>query len=268
MSQPAHYRLDDLRRLAASLGVSVGLSPLRATAFASQLLWFDTAGAASHGISTLPDWLERMETGEVDPSAEGVIAAERAGTLVLDGRRGLPSLILTRAAGLAVEKARDVGIGLVRVEGLGSAGPPASVAAEVARLGPEAAAVLGPGSSWALALPSSTGLPLVIDPSLRDARQPLPPSVAPWSILIPDEGWLVVAMAIRALESLNAVHGRVAMALAKAAPDLGPLDPESWEARRQDILDRGLAPDPRAFAVLVRRASVLGLTIPQPLAGS
>ncbi|MBX6314493.1 MAG: Ldh family oxidoreductase, partial [Isosphaeraceae bacterium] len=138
------FRLDDLRHLAAALGAGVGLAPSRAAALATHLLWFDAAGAASFGIATLPDWLERIAARQVDPRAEGTIGLERAGTANLDGQNGVGPLILARAASLAAEKARDVGVGLVRVTGLGPTGPAAPAAAEIA-IGPEAAALIGPG---------------------------------------------------------------------------------------------------------------------------
>ena len=262
MSHPLHYRLDDLRRLAAGLGASSGLSPPRATAFASHLLWFDAAGAPKHGIASLPTWLDRLDGGEIDPRAEGKLGPEHPGTLVLDGQNGLAPLILARAAGLAVEKARDVGLGAVRVENLGPAGPPAAVAAEAAIAGPEAAAVLGPGPCWALALPSPAGLPLVIDPSLNAPDSPPPAPLAPWSLLVPAGGWLILALGIRSLESLNAFHERVA-----SSSPLGLLSPDAWDSRRRAILDHGLAPDPDAFAELARRAAALDLPSPKPVAG-
>ena len=262
MSHPLHYRMDDLRRLAAALGVAAGLAPPRATAFASHLLWFDAAGAPEYGIASLPTWLDRLGRGEIDPKAEGTLGPEHPGTLVLDGRNGLAPLILARAAGLAVEKARDVGLGAVLVENLGAAGPPAPVAAEAATAGPEAAAVLGPGPCWALALPSAAGLPLVLDSSLTASDDPPPADLAPWSLLVPAGGWLVVALAIRSLDSLNAFHERVA---AYCFPS-GPLSPVAWDSRRRAILEYGLAPEPDAYAELSRRASALNLPTPKPVA--
>ena len=144
MSEVLRFRLDDLRRFSVALGAGVGVLPARASALALQLLWFDAAGAPSFGMSTFPDWLERIDRRAVDPVAEGKVAAERTGTAVLDGQNGIPSLVLARAGELAIEKARDAGVGLVRVINAGSSGPAASVAAEMA-VGPFVGPVDWPG---------------------------------------------------------------------------------------------------------------------------
>ena len=52
------------------------------------------------------------------------MTAERSATAVFDGRHGIPLLVLDRAAGLATEKAREMGLGLVRVANLEAPGYP------------------------------------------------------------------------------------------------------------------------------------------------
>src|SRR4051794_28449442 len=95
------FRLDALRRAASSLAASCGVKPERAAALATQLLWFDAAGAPQFGLARLPDLLDRIGRGEVDPKAEGKVGPERAATAVVDGQNGIPALILSRAAGVA-----------------------------------------------------------------------------------------------------------------------------------------------------------------------
>ncbi|HWE39447.1 MAG TPA: Ldh family oxidoreductase [Isosphaeraceae bacterium] len=260
----ARYRLDDLRRFAAALGVAAGLAPARAAALATQLLWYDAAGAASLGIATLPDWLDRLDRGDVDPKAEGAIGPERAGTAVLDGKNGLPPLILARAAGLATEKARDVGVGLVRVVGIGPIASAAAVAAEVA-LGPEAAAVLGPSSSWAIALPSPEGLPLVVDPALDGARGSPPAVFAPLVLLAPEGGWLFAAAAIGALEPLATFHERLTAALPGLDRLPGSLFPDRWEASRRTARERGVSIPSGPLSALRRRAKDVGIPPPESI---
>lgn len=260
----ARYRLDDLRRFAAALGAAAGLAPARAAALATQLLWYDAAGASALGIATFPDWLDRLDRGEVDPTAEGAIGPERAGTAVLEGRHGLPPLVLARAAGLATEKARDVGVGLVRVVGVGPVGAAAAVAAEVA-LGPEAAAVLGPSSSWAIALPSPEGLPLVVDPALDGAQAPPPDALAPLSLLVPDGGWLVAAVTIAALEPLATFHERLAASLPGLERTPGVLRPDRWEAARRQARERGVPLAAGPLAALRRRAKERSIPPPEAI---
>src|SRR5262245_52127776 len=121
-----------MRRTASALLAGVGLAPARAFSLASYLLWFDAANAAPFGIGTLPDWLERLDAKEVDPSSEGRVARETIGTAVFDGGNGVAPLILARAGELATEKARDAGVGIVRVTAIKTAGPATAVSADMA----------------------------------------------------------------------------------------------------------------------------------------
>ena len=274
MSDGPRYRMDDLRRLGSALGAGAGLAPTRAAALAGHLLWFDAAGAHSFGIATLSGWLDRLEFGQDDPKAEGRIHQERAAVAVLDGQRGPGPLILGRAAGLAIEKARDVGVGLIRVSGLGPAGPAAPIAAEVA-IGPELAVVLGPGPSIALALPAPEGLPVVFDSALAsdgpDGASPISPPealtalAAPWSALVPEEGWLVVAVAVTAMEPLGTFHERVADAIRGLEESPGRLLPKPWDARRAEARRVGVPLDASTLASLRDRAERLGVEMPRPL---
>ena len=123
--------------------------------------------APGQGLATLGVWLEGIQAGRVNPKAEGKVGRpEFAGTAILDGEGGIAPLILARAGEIARDKARDTGVGLVRVQGLGELETAGAIAAEVA-LGPFAALIVGPRPSWALALPASEGLPVVLDSALR-----------------------------------------------------------------------------------------------------
>ena len=281
MADDRRYGLDDLRRYATDLGVGLGVLPVRASALASHLLWFDAAGAAPFGIATLPALLDRFESGEIDAKSEGAVISERTGTVVLDGRKGVPLLVLDRAGGLATEKARDSGVGLVRVSNVGAVGSAAVIAAEMA-VGPTAALLVGPGPVWAVALPGAGGLPAVHDPSLvgRQASQakpgksakPSPPEPEPlaalWAqLLAGDGGWLVAAYTVTAQESLAGFFGRLSEPFRGLVGREGVLLPEPWEVRRREARERGLAIAPSGWKALGQWAERLGVAPPEPLDG-
>lgn len=280
MTDAVHYRLDDLRRFATALGVGVGLAPARASALASHLLWYDAAGAPAFGIETLPTWLERVASNEVDPRAEGSITTESLGTAVLDGGNGLAPLILARAGELATEKARDAAVGLVRVANLTAAGPAAGIAAEMA-FGPFVAAFLGPGPDWSLALPSGEGLPAVFDSSLefetattrlkKAAPRPARPTPltlwAPWaSALVPEGGWLVAALSIKAMEPLSTFHERVESTMKEADEGHGRLLPTAWETRRRVAREQGVPVTKASWSRFSEWATRLRVPLPSPAA--
>jgi LDH2 family malate/lactate/ureidoglycolate dehydrogenase len=256
--ETSRYRLDDLRRLASALASAAGVAPDRGSALASHLLWFDAVGASSHGIATLPDWLDRLDRKEIDSISAGRVTIERAGTAVFDAQNGLPPLALERAAGIAVEKARDVGVGIVRVENLETTGPSAPVAASLA-IGPIAAIIAGPGGSLALGMPTSEGLPVVYDSRLGAILNPaeLSKAWAPWTSAISGgEGWVILAVSITAFEPLTSFHERVAKL------ELGGLSPQDWAMRRRVARERGIVVEEQALLKLKFRAERLGVAWP------
>jgi LDH2 family malate/lactate/ureidoglycolate dehydrogenase len=248
-----HYRLDDLRRLATALTGCLGVAPERASAMASHLLWFDAAGASSFGIASLPGWLDRIASKQIDPLAKGRVILEHAGTAVFDAQQGLPPLALDDAAGIASEKARDVGIGIVRVRNIGPTGPAAAVAAGLA-IGPFVALIAGPSPSLTMAIPTPEGLPAIYDSDLgKDAGPPegWMTALAPWiPCLAGHEGWMILALSVPAMESLSTFHER-AWDLAHPSIDgKGSLLPETLESRQREARERGVPLDPSTVASL------------------
>lgn len=286
MGKASVHRLDELRRFAAALTSAAGMVPERAATFAGHLLWFDTAGFPDFGLKRLPDWLDRMGRGEVDPIAEPLIRQEHPATAILDGQRGVAPLALARAADVAAAKARELGVGLARIGHLGGLDSAAPIAADLA-IGPFAAMLVGPRPSWALALPTGLGLPVVFDTDLdaarsttatasastsrRAAKAAAQPSwmdlLGPWAgVIAPDDGWLVLVVAITALEPLTTFHERAHSALEHDPSQSGPvLSPGPWDERRRQAREDGIQVDPELRSALNARADRLGIA---PLPGT
>jgi LDH2 family malate/lactate/ureidoglycolate dehydrogenase len=276
-----------LRRFAAALASASGLAPLRALALASHLLWFDAAGAGDLGIRTLPEWLEAMVCGRVDCGANGHVTVERPALAILDGQNGLPPLILERAGELAGEKARDVGVGLVRVAHLSRIDSAAAVAAQIA-VGPMVGLLVGPGGLWSLALPSAHGLPVVVDLKLstnatgseksgktlgrssssKQFRAVGPPpwkSFAPWAeMLVAPGSWLVLAISIGNLEPLTTFHERLDSWLGVSHNDPHRVVPASWDARRRDVQEHGVPISRSVWNKLKQWSERLAVEVPEP----
>ncbi len=264
MSLPARFRLDDLRRFAIRLLEARGVSPAHALGVIRYLLWFDEAGAGRFGFATLPDWLDRLARGDFDGQSDGRVGFERAGTTLLDAARALPPIVLQRAANLAAEKARDLGMGVVRITNLASPGPSAPISADLA-LGPLVGTILGPEPSWSMALPSPAGLPVVIDSTLAgDSGQP-PPA---WLPLVASGlgggpgGWLVVASAVPAFEPLTTFHERIGLNLPRNGSP-GLIRPEMWEASRTQVYEAGIEVNKAAWKRLNEAAQALGVEVPR-----
>lgn len=270
---PDRHRLDDLRHFASSLGISAELSPTQAMALAKFLVWYDATGWSRFGIGSMPDWLHRLENQEINPKAEALVKTEHTATAVIDGRNGVGPLILARAAEIASEKAREVGVGLVRVHGLGAVGSAAAIVAEVA-IGPMAALALGPRLSRAVAIPSANGLPAVFDSALSESANGLgdgsPSSLD--GLLVSGSDWLIQVVSVGAIEPLASLQERVISAFEKgpfsslSSPSL--LHPVAWEEHRRQARERGVVLKPEAVESLRQWASKLGVDLPESLRGS
>ena len=242
--------VDDLRTQAQGLLVASGLKPDRAANLANLLLWFDTAGLPDHGLASLPDLLDRIKSGEVDPRAEAKVGPERAASAVLDGRKGPALLVLSRAAELASEKAREYGVGLVRVKSIGPIGSAAAVVSEIA-IGPAIGVAFGPGGAWTAALPTAEGLPIVADAVLGSDRAALG-AFMPWSPLIGGGDWIIQAVSVPGMEPLASFHERVS-AFAKGAEG-AYLRPDRLEGMRREARERGLSVTAATLAALKAQA--------------
>lgn len=262
----SRYRLDDLRRFAGALLTAAGVAPARGSALAAHLLFHDAAAHSAFGLAALAGWLERIETRVVDPGAEGRVTGEMTGTAVFDGQNGIPPLLLARAAELAAEKAREAGIGLVRVVHVGPSGPVAAIAADLA-VGPYVGAVVGHTGTWALALPSDEGLPVVCDSTLgRGAPAAFPASCVPWApATLPEHGWFVLAVAVAALEPLATYHERVAEWLRAQPEPTGTLLPGPWEQCRRHAREHGVHVENAVWENLESWAERYRVAIPAPI---
>ncbi len=287
-AQP-RYRLDDLRRLATDLTAKVGLAQARGAALARYLLWFDAVGVTGEGIARLPEWLDRIEQRAFQLDSDGKIGQEHASTAQVSADLGLPPLVLKRAAEIAGQKARDTGLGLVRVSGLLPGGLATPFAAELA-IGPQIGIVLGPGPEQAAALPTAEGLPLVYDsafksgsenqdqdPSNDSASRWLTSLIAPWSLLAEPGGVIVLALTVSTLEPLTSFQERVSHIGRGFVPGIGEgahhppalprgwLAPANWESARRIAREQGV-PLPQSVQVdLQRRAKMFDLPFPAPI---
>ncbi len=112
----------DLRAFAASALVRAGLPGHDAGRAAELILESDLAGADGHGIFRLPQYVRRLRAGGINAGPAIRTVSETAAMAVVDGDNGLGHLVMDRAVGLAVEKAREAGAGWVGVRGSNHAG--------------------------------------------------------------------------------------------------------------------------------------------------
>jgi L-2-hydroxycarboxylate dehydrogenase (NAD+) len=80
------------------------------------LIESDKRGIDSHGIGRLkPIYIDRIREGVLNPRTDIEIVRERKTTAVLDGHNGMGHVVGRRAMEMAIEKAREHGMGMVAV---------------------------------------------------------------------------------------------------------------------------------------------------------
>jgi L-2-hydroxycarboxylate dehydrogenase (NAD+) len=103
--------------------VSVGIPPADARQVAALMAESDARGGDAHGVFRLPQYVKQIQGGAVNPRPNIRIVNERAGTALIDGDNALGHLVMTRATELAIEKARQCGIGWIGTLHSNHAGP-------------------------------------------------------------------------------------------------------------------------------------------------
>lgn len=104
-----------LRTLLEQVFTAVGCGQEAAAITADVLLEADLRGYETHGVLRLPTMVRRIQGGMINPQARPRVITERTGTALVDADRALGPVGAVFGAQLAVQKARQAGIGAVGV---------------------------------------------------------------------------------------------------------------------------------------------------------
>lgn len=102
---------------------ALGLPAQDAGIVAGLMTEAELQGSDGHGFIRLPQYARRIRAGGVNTRPNITILRERAGIAVLDGDNAMGHLVMSRAAELAVAKARIAGVGWVGARRSNHAGP-------------------------------------------------------------------------------------------------------------------------------------------------
>jgi LDH2 family malate/lactate/ureidoglycolate dehydrogenase len=103
--------------------VKLGLSERDAAVVAALMAQADLQGSDGHGISRLPQYARRIKAGGFNVKPDIRVVREQASTALVNGDNGMGHLVMSRAAAIAIEKARITGIGWVNAQFSNHAGP-------------------------------------------------------------------------------------------------------------------------------------------------
>ncbi len=118
-----------LRDFTARALRQAGLPDADAETVAGLMLEADLVGADAHGIFRLPQYVQRLAAGGVNPRPDIQVKRTAPATAMVDGDNGMGHLVMARAAETAVELARECGVGWVGATRSNHAGPASIYAA-------------------------------------------------------------------------------------------------------------------------------------------
>ncbi len=169
---------DDFKAFIGELFRKVDVSEDDAALMADLLVGTDLRGVFSHGSRQARGYLGLLKERKLNPRPQVRALQETPATAVLDGDGSLGHFVCWRAAHLAVEKAKGIGLGAVSTRNhhhFGGAGKYSRVASEAGCVGfvvsshvrslpPEQQIMSAGGASpMSFAVPAGSGLPLVLD---------------------------------------------------------------------------------------------------------
>ena len=82
---------------------------------AEQLVSDDLRGVLSHGLIRVPNYIERIRLGAVDPTGQPELVDRRGATAVVDGHNAMGQIVAAQSMGVALALAGEHGSGSVAV---------------------------------------------------------------------------------------------------------------------------------------------------------
>src|SRR5712671_3824427 len=120
---PPRVAITELTAFITRALTSAGIPTDDAAQVASLMAESDARGGDAHGIFRLQQYVKQIQSGGINARPNIRTVSDRAGAALIDGDNALGHLVMKRAAELAIEKARQCGIGWVGTRHSNHAGP-------------------------------------------------------------------------------------------------------------------------------------------------
>jgi LDH2 family malate/lactate/ureidoglycolate dehydrogenase len=115
MAEQATIPVDTIHAFMVDVFATLGTPQEEACICADVLIESDLRGIESHGVGRLKYYYDRIQAGVHRTRTEIEVVKETETTALLDGHHGMGHVISYRAMRLAIEKARQYGLGVVTV---------------------------------------------------------------------------------------------------------------------------------------------------------
>lgn len=122
-NKPVLAAFESLRDFIRDVLVRVGLPEPDAQKVSTLMAQADMQGSDGHGVIRLPQYVKRIRAGGINTRPNITVVQERAAMAVVDGDNAMGHLAVSRAAELAIEKAREAGVAWVGTRRSNHAGP-------------------------------------------------------------------------------------------------------------------------------------------------
>ena len=119
----SHATISDLRAFIGRVLEKVGLPPADADRVAELIAEADARGADGHGVFRLPQYVKRIESNGINTRPNIHVIREQTAMALMDGDNAMGHLVMSRAAQIAIDKARSAGIAWVGARSSNHAGP-------------------------------------------------------------------------------------------------------------------------------------------------
>ena len=107
---------DDLKTTVAGVFEKMGVPSEDSVLAADVLVLADLRGVDSHGVSNmLRNYVNQYQSGQINPRPDWKVIRESPSTVTIDSDRGLGIIITPKAMDLAIEKAKQVGVGMAAI---------------------------------------------------------------------------------------------------------------------------------------------------------
>lgn len=103
------YPYATLKTFGVQVMVKAGLEPEEAEIFMENLLYADSRGMGSHGISRLINYSKRVKSGVITPGVNAEIVKTAPACLVIDGHNGIGAKIARQAMDFCIDRAKATG---------------------------------------------------------------------------------------------------------------------------------------------------------------
>ena len=103
------YNYQIMKEFGTKVMISAGLGKDEATLFMENLLFADSRGLGSHGISRLINYAKRVKVGVITAGANIEVIQDSPSALAMDGHNGIGAKIARQAIDLCMERAKKTG---------------------------------------------------------------------------------------------------------------------------------------------------------------